>query len=182
MDFLTFSLPARFPDEWQPSTGTMPFYKLAEHVVRALERQKKTIALAESCTGGMLAKTITDIPGSSNVFECGVVSYSIAVKTRVLGVREETIARFSVVSPEVAAEMAAGVRKLGLADIGIGITGVAGPGPDGVHPEGEIYIALADEAGVRVGSLGPQSAGGRDENRTLAAGQALLMAARYLDK
>ncbi|NLD29286.1 MAG: CinA family protein, partial [Clostridiales bacterium] len=113
-----------------------PLSTLAERVVRQLEARGQTVALAESCTGGLLAKTLTDVSGASHVFECGVVAYSEAIKQKVLGVKAETLAAHSVVSPQVALEMARGVRALAGADFGIGITGVAGPGPDGDHPEG----------------------------------------------
>ena len=145
----------------------------AEQAVAGLLSRGETVALAESCTGGLLAKTLTDIPGASTVFECGVVAYSEHIKTTVLGVSAETLAEHSVVSPEVAVEMARGVRALAGATYGIGITGVAGPGPDGPHPEGEIYIALTDGATDRMRALRTGTAGARAENRRQAALAAL---------
>jgi len=165
-DFFTFPVPF----EGDPAAAS----------VTALRALGKTVALAESCTGGLVAKRITDVPGASDVFECGIVSYSSRIKEELLGVSEETLERYSVVSAEVAAEMAEGVRKKASADYGIGITGVAGPGPDGTHPEGEIYVALADKERTRVVRIEPAERG-RDQNRELAADQALALLAGALE-
>jgi len=160
---------------------SIPASNVAENCVQQLLRTGQTVALAESCTGGLVAKTITDIAGASNVFECGVVSYSNRIKSLVLGVLPETIEQYSVVSPEVAVEMACGVRTLSGASYGIGITGVAGPGPDGPHPEGEIYLALSDGSNNFVVSIPPEERG-RTANRQLAAEQALsLLAVNLLE-
>lgn len=145
----------------------------AERVVAGLVSRRETLALAESCTGGLLAKTLTDVPGASNVFECGVVAYSERIKREVLGVSAETLETFSVVSAEVATEMAQGVRNLSGATYGIGVTGVAGPGPDGDHPEGEIFIALSDGKEDRVLRMETGNHGKRAENRSQAALRAL---------
>ncbi len=148
---------------------------LAEEVVRQLEARGETVAFAESCTGGLVAKSVTDVSGASHVFECGVVAYSERIKQEILGVRAETLAKFSVVSAQVAFEMAKGVRKVSGADYGIGITGVAGPGPDGDHPEGEIYIALVSEKTDKVVLLDDRSENARTEHRIDAAATALSM-------
>lgn len=101
-------------------------------------------AVAESCTGGYLAKRITDVPGSSDVFECGVVSYANAVKAKVLGVKEETLAQYGAVSPQTAREMADGVRALSGADIGVSLTGIAGPGGGSQEkPVGLVYLGIS---------------------------------------
>ncbi len=116
-------------------------------VVKLLTEQGKTIASAESCTGGMLSKRITDVAGASKVFGCGVCSYANETKVRVLGVSEETLAQYGAVSEQTAAEMAAGVRKLAGADIGISTTGIAGP--DGGTPEkpvGRVYVGINSDA------------------------------------
>ena len=111
--------------------------------VRALLARGLRVAVAESCTGGYVAKRITEVPGSSAVFECGAVTYANRVKEQLLGVSAQTLARNGAVSPETAAEMAAGVRRLGSADIGVSLTGVAGP--DGGTPEkpvGLVYLGI----------------------------------------
>ena len=113
-------------------------------VVTLLRRTEKTLALAESCTGGLLAQRITSVPGASEVFGCGIVSYAEACKQKLLGVKAETLAAHTVYSAEVAAEMARGVAALSGADYGVGITGIAGPG--GGTPEtpvGTVFIGLA---------------------------------------
>ena len=100
----------------------------AKIVFQAASLKKTVLASAESCTGGMLSTAITDIPGSSTVFECGFVTYSNLSKMRVLGVREETLKTFGAVSEEVAAEMAIGALNNSKANLAISITGIAGPG------------------------------------------------------
>ena len=89
-----------------------------------------TLSLAESCTGGLVSKLITDIPGSSAFYKYGIVAYSNDAKLQFLGVKPETLSAHGAVSRETAEEMAEGVRKAGSTDIGIGITGIAGPGSD----------------------------------------------------
>lgn len=142
---------------------------LATAAVKTLTDRGETVALAESCTGGLVAKTLTDVAGASLVFQCGVVAYSEDMKQKVLGVKAETLAQYSVVSAEVALEMAKGVRSLAGADYGIGITGVAGPGPDGCHPEGEIYIALCGEDFSKVVCLEDRTENERRKHRNAAA-------------
>jgi nicotinamide-nucleotide amidase len=93
-----------------------------------LGERRLTVAVAESCTGGLLASRITDVPGSSEYFDCGVVCYSNAAKTAWLGVPEALIATHGAVSEPVAGAMADGIRSRAAVDVGIGITGIAGPG------------------------------------------------------
>lgn len=112
------------------------------------------LAIAESCTGGMLSGMITAVPGSSDYFLGGVVSYSNELKVRLLGVAEDTIRKYGAVSEECAREMAQGVKKLTGADVGLGVTGIAGPAggtPD--KPVGTVWIACAfgDKVEVRGG-------------------------------
>ncbi len=142
---------------------------LAFEVSEKLKISGQKIALAESCTGGLVAKLLTDISGSSSFFECGLVTYSNRIKVEVLGVDATLIEKNSVVSSEVACEMARRVRTLANADFGIGITGVAGPGPDGEHPEGEVYIAFANSQKVFVKELKTNTENEREYNRYIAA-------------
>ena len=121
--------------------------KLAEKAVDVLKGENKTLALAESCTGGWVSKLITDVSGASAVYQGGVCSYSNEVKMKILGVKEETLNSFGAVSEQVAVQMAEGVRKALNSNIGIGITGIAGPLSDNTaKPVGLIYIAVADES------------------------------------
>ncbi len=151
-----------------------------EKVVGELLRQKgKTLAVAESCTGGLLSHRITNIPGSSDYFLLGAVTYSNQAKIKVLGVSEENIREFGAVSEPVAKEMAIGVRKLAGADFGIGITGIAGPGggtPE--KPVGLVYIGLSWEGGVEVQRK--RFSGTRLQIKTYSTSHALDMLRRRL--
>ncbi|MEJ0088327.1 MAG: competence/damage-inducible protein A [Limisphaerales bacterium] len=120
-------------------------------VVRLLTERKKTLALAESCTGGLIASRITDVPGASEVFPGGVVSYANSAKEKFLGVAVQTLRQHGAVSGAVACEMALGVRERFGADFALAVTGIAGPGggtPE--KPVGTVFIALATAAGVEV--------------------------------
>ena len=117
---------------------------LAWTLVRLLKGQKRTLAAAESCTGGLIARQITDVPGASEVFGFGFVTYWERAKTRLLGVDPGVIARYNVVSAPVAAQMAHGARQAAGADYAVAVTGLAGPdGGDDVRPVGTVYIAGA---------------------------------------
>jgi nicotinamide-nucleotide amidase len=108
-----------------------------------------TLASAESCTGGTIAKMITAIPGSSDVFKGTVVSYATSVKEEVLGVSRDDVERYTVVSQQVAEQMATGVRALLKTDIAVATTGVAGPGGGTEeNPVGTVWIAVAGPKGV----------------------------------
>jgi len=114
-------------------------------VASLLTEQKKTLAVAESCTGGLITDRLTNIPGSSLYLERGVITYSNESKVQLLGVPAETIETFGAVSEETALLMAEGVRKLSGTDIGIAVTGIAGPtGGTESKPVGTVYIALSD--------------------------------------
>lgn len=117
-------------------------------VVKLMCRQKITIASAESCTGGLLSAAITSVPGSSEIFELGIVSYSNRIKSKMLGVREETLEKFGAVSEQTALEMARGVMKASGAQIGVGITGIAGPtGAVPGKPIGTVFAAVIRKTG-----------------------------------
>jgi nicotinamide-nucleotide amidase len=118
---------------------------------RLLVKNKATIAVAESCTGGKIAQELTSVPGASNYFRGGVVSYATDAKVSVLGVSEDAIAQFSVVSAEVATEMALGVQKVMKSDYAIATTGNAGPSKgDADATVGTVFIAIATPNGVLV--------------------------------
>lgn len=118
---------------------------LASYAGKLLRRYNKTIAFAESCTGGLASSLITDIPGSSEYLLGSVVSYTNMAKNKLLHVQEETLSAFGAVSRETACEMAVGVRNLLGADFGISITGNAGPDPSENKPVGLVYIAVATD-------------------------------------
>lgn len=152
---------------------------LEETVVHELAERKQTLATAESCTGGMLAQRITDIPGASDVFHMGVVTYANEIKTMLLGVPEETLREFGAVSPQTARAMAEGVQKKSGATYGVGITGIAGPGggtPE--KPVGLVYLALCDGTDTWVRKMNGNARRGRAYVRHMAASNALDMVRR----
>lgn len=114
----------------------------ADLLSRALAR-KAIIATAESCTGGLIAGAITDVAGSSAVFDRGFVTYSNAAKVEMLGVRPDTLDAYGAVSEQVAAEMAEGALARSAATLAVSVTGIAGPGGSGFKPEGRVCFALA---------------------------------------
>jgi nicotinamide-nucleotide amidase len=125
--------------------------EIEDVVVRSLTERKKTLALAESCTGGCIAQRVTDVPGASAVFLGGVVSYANSAKGKFLGVRAETLQEHGAVSESVAREMALGAREKFGSDFAIAVTGIAGPaGGTPEKPVGTVFIALASAGGVEV--------------------------------
>ncbi len=120
--------------------------RLTCDVVKALG--DKTLSVAESCTGGMIGAAITSVPGSSKVFKGGVISYTNEVKSSLLGVSKDLLAREGAVSLPVAQEMAAGVRTATGSDYGLSVTGLAGPGGDEYgNPVGTVFVGYADDRG-----------------------------------
>ena len=142
-------------------------------VLRLLVESKKTIATAESCTGGLIAKRITSIPGASQAFIEGVVSYSNQSKIERLGVSEATLAKYGAVSPETAEEMVRGILETTGADLGVAVTGIAGPGGGTANkPVGLVYIGIGDKEGhFTVNSY--NFLGGRKKVQEMAASMAL---------
>lgn len=119
-------------------------YNLARQVGMALRRKKLFLTTAESCTGGLLATTITDIPGSSTYFDCGFITYSNQSKHTLLSVKNSSLKKHGAVSENVAKEMAKGALKLSNADLAIAITGIAGPsGATKNKPIGTVCFAFA---------------------------------------
>ena len=123
---------------------------VAEKLVELLKARGLRCATAESCTGGGIGSAITAVPGSSAVYLGGVVSYANEVKSGVLGVSKDTLATVGAVSPETAAQMAEGVRRLVGADLAVSVTGIAGPdGGSDDKPVGLVWFGLASAAGTR---------------------------------
>lgn len=122
-------------------------------VVQSLRQKGLTVASAESCTGGLVAARLTKVPGASAVFGCGIVSYNNTVKAEVLGVDPAIIEQHTAVSAETAAAMAEAVRKKSGADIGIGVTGNAGPSASEGQPVGLVFVAVASEKYSHVSRL-----------------------------
>ena len=152
--------------------------QLAARLGAALRAAGKTIACAESCTGGLVTSRLTDIPGSSGYVMGSIVSYTNEIKERLVGVRHATLAAHGAVSPETAREMAEGIRRVIRTDLGIGITGIAGPGggtPE--KPVGLVYIAVTGEAGTVVREN--HFSGSRREVKRQTSETALEMALQY---
>lgn len=154
---------------------------IEEAVVGMLKEHHLKVATAESCTGGLIAKRITDVPGASEVFECGIISYANGIKHKVLGVSEDDLNKYGAVSEPVAKQMAQGALKVSGADIAVSVTGIAGPGSDSTgKPVGLVYIGLADKENVWVREI-RTSRRDRSYNRYVSASNALDMIRLYID-
>ena len=155
---------------------------IEEKVVELLKENKMTISTAESCTAGYIPKRITDIPGASGVFGYGAITYSNEAKQKFLGVKAETLEAFGAVSEQTAREMAAGIRRVSGSDIGISVTGIAGPGSDGTNkPVGLCYIAL-DAKDKQICEKIETGRADREYNRYVNASRALNLARTYLEE
>ncbi|TCP40923.1 CinA family protein [Rhodovulum marinum] len=154
----------------------------AETLVRLGRTQGVRVVTAESCTGGMVAAAITDVPGSSRMFDRGFVTYSNVAKQEMLGVRAETLAAHGAVSEPVAAEMAAGALARSEAGVAVAVTGIAGPGGSEYKPEGRVCFALAQTgAPVRTETV-EFGALGRDTVRAASRDHALDLLISALDR
>lgn len=132
---------------------------LAADVLEAARARAVTIATAESCTGGLIAGALTEVPGSSDVVDRGFVTYSNAAKQQMLGVRVTTLESHGAVSEAVAAEMASGALTRSDAGLAVAVTGIAGPGGSEHKPEGRVCFGIADAFGtttetVEFGAIG----------------------------
>jgi len=145
---------------------------------RALTEARLTIAVAESCTGGLLGAALTAVAGSSRYVRGGVIAYADDVKAEHLGVGRHLLATHGAVSPEVARAMAAAVRLRYESSLGVGITGVAGPDASEHKPAGLVFVAVADATGVRMIRLDEDR--GRELNRAHAVQAALRLCAEVI--
>lgn len=151
--------------------------------VRLLTEKNLKIATAESCTGGLIAKMITDVSGASAVFDCGIVSYSNSIKSSVLGVSEETLNRYGAVSEETVKEMVTGVIKISGADTAIAVSGIAGPSSDDtLKPVGLIWLAVYYDGKITTKKLNNCFTDNiRENNRNSAAYEALKLVCNVLE-
>jgi PncC family amidohydrolase len=146
-----------------------------------LRKYGKTIAVAESCTGGLISSKITDVSGSSGYFRGGVIAYSNTIKRRLLDVSAISLKRYGAVSKEVVIEMAKGVKSLAKTDIGLGITGIAGPtGGTKNKPVGLVYIGLVTNKKRMVKEF--RFKGPRIKIKSLAAQAALNLLCAHLSR
>lgn len=140
-----------------------------------------TISCAESCTGGLIASRITDIPGSTAYFQYGVVTYSNWAKEHFLGVSSHTLQTYGAVSEATARAMVQGVKAIGKTNLALAVTGIAGPdGGSPQKPVGLVYIAIADDTQVMCREF--KFTGSRDEIKGQTANQALLMVKTLLER
>ena len=149
-------------------------------ILQAARAQGLKIATAESCTGGMVAAALTDIAGSSDVFDRGFVTYSNAAKVQMLGVSPATLTAFGAVSEQTALEMATGALRAANADLSVAITGIAGPGGSDHKPEGRVCFATArrhQPTHVETVEFGPL---GRARVRAAARDHALALLAKAM--
>ena len=152
----------------------LPAVQSAEELVHILQKLRQTVATAESCTGGMTASRIVSVPGASEVFENGFITYCDRAKERLLQVSSRTLANCTAVSAETAAEMAAGCAKAGQAGLALSVTGLAGPGggtPS--RPVGLVYIGCFYRERILVQEY--RFSGSREEIRCQAAAAALQL-------
>lgn len=144
----------------------------AKEVILALTKQEMTLATAESCTGGLIGKLLTDISGASAAYLGGVVSYSNKVKNELLGVPQELLDTYGAVSSQVAKAMAEGAKKVIGANIAVSVTGIAGPKSDNTQkPVGLVYIGVSDGVATEVSEY--HFSGDREQIRTATAKTAL---------
>lgn len=154
------------------SDGTLTRDRLEVDLGRSLRNKGLTLAIAESCTGGLVAHLVTNVPGSSDYFDRGIVSYSNSAKRELLGVRESSLIEHGAVSEEVALEMARGVKENAGTEIGLSTTGIAGPGGGTQEkPVGLVYVGLVIDDEDYVIRLNLD--GDRGTNKKLAAENAL---------
>lgn len=156
---------------------------IAAQLVEKLTSAKKTLATAESCTGGMIGAEITSVPGASAVFMGGIISYDNSVKSGILGVGETTLKDRGAVSVETAAQMAAGAKKVCGADVAVSVTGIAGPGGGSAEkPVGTVCFGIASEMGVRAVKMNFSPDGSREDIRRQSVDFAMELVIGELDK
>ena len=157
--------------------------KKAEKVFKLCLKKKIKLAFAESCTGGLLSSLITSFPNSSKIFSCGYVTYSNLSKEKMLGVSKKTLKKYGAVSLEVACEMADCAAFKANTNIGIGITGIAGPGGSTKKKKvGDVYIAISDTKNHITRSCELKLKGSRDHIRLSSVDNALDLLIQYILK
>lgn len=154
-------------------TDDHPSGALAAELLDALADRQRTLAVAESLTGGLVAATLVDVPGASRVLRGAVVAYATELKHELLDVDADLLAAHGPVHPDVAAQMARGVRRRLGADVGLATTGVAGPDPQDGRPPGTVFVAVSTDAGERVRELAIE--GERSEVRAVSRDAVLAL-------
>ena len=163
-----------------PADSPEHLVALASRIQEACLAASLTVGLAESCTGGLIAHILTEVPGSSGYLRGGVVSYSDDAKTSLLDVEVDVLRAHGAVSAQVARQMAIGARSRLAADVGASVTGIAGPdGGTAAKPVGLTYVGVADDAGVEVRRHVWQ--GSRSDNKRASAGSALELLLAHVE-
>lgn len=166
---------------FQPDTAFCSDTTLEEVVVKLLIDRRITITCAESCTGGLLSGRIINVPGVSDVYKAGFVTYSNMAKRKLLGVKKSTLKKFGAVSHQTAREMAAGAAKAAKADVAVAVTGIAGPdGGSSEKPVGLVYIGCSVKGKVTVKKC--QFSGSRSQIRESAVVAALKLVRKCVEK
>ncbi len=154
-------------------------FNYGKKLVQLLHEKNLKIATAESCTGGLISKMITDVSGASNVFECGICSYSDRIKENLLNVHCSTLKKYSAVSSQVAIEMAENVRKISNADIGLSTTGYAGPFATSKNEKvGLVYIGISTKKSSKAIKLNIKTKyinSTRNNTRKIASAKAIFL-------
>lgn len=153
---------------------------MIQKLITLLKKNNMTIATAESCTGGLIAKSITDVSGASDVFGYGFVTYANEAKMKLLGVWEDALSEYGAVSEPVAILMSRGARRVSGSDIAVSVTGIAGPGGGSEEkPVGLVYISLSTKYGTICKKC--NFSGSRDEVREQTRDTAVEMAVKFLE-
>ncbi|MEK9742074.1 MAG: CinA family protein [Pelagibacteraceae bacterium] len=154
---------------------------MIKKIIRKLINKKKTIAVAESCTGGLLSKNITDIPGSSKIFKLGIVCYSNSSKKNLLKVPNKILKNYGAVSPEVSKILSKNLLKISKSDYAISITGIAGPSGGSIKkPIGLVYISIANKKGQKVFKFNFNKKFKREKIRSLTVKKALVLLSKNI--
>lgn len=152
-----------------------------EQIGTLLRKHGKTVSIAESCTGGLISHRITNVPGSSDYYDRGVIAYSNQSKIDILHVSRRTLKKFGAVSPQTAVEMAQGIKKVSGTNLGLAVTGIAGPGGGTREkPVGLVYICLASDENVVYKEF--RFKGKRKEIKVQTSEAALEMIKKYFHK
>ena len=150
-------------------------------LIKFLSEKALTLATAESCTGGLIAKLITDVPGSSRVFIGGVVSYSNAMKQKLLGVKPETLGKYGAVSEQTVGEMLLGILRVTAADISVAVSGIAGPtGGSKEKPVGTVIIGVQFSEAVKIERY--LFTGSREDVRRQCADQVIILLQSFFNE
>ncbi len=154
---------------------------MIKKIIRKLINKKKTIAVAESCTGGLLSKNITDIPGSSKIFKLGIVCYSNSSKKNILKVPNKILKNYGAVSPEVSKILSKNLLKISKSDYAISITGIAGPSGGSIKkPIGLVYISIANKKDQKVFKFNFNKKLKREKIRSLTVKKALVLLSKNI--